>query len=48
MSYAHKISAHLNIQDQQVAAAIELLDADNTLPFIARYRKEITGGLDEE
>ena len=48
MNYAHKIAARLNIRDQQTAAAIELLDDGNTLPFIARYRKEITGGLDEE
>jgi uncharacterized protein len=31
-----------------VSATIELLDAGNTIPFIARYRKEMTGGLDEE
>ena len=33
---------------EQVAAAIELMDAGNTVPFIARYRKEATGGLDED
>ena len=42
------ISRQLNILEEQVAAAVELLDADNSLPFIARYRKEATGGLDEE
>ncbi len=42
------IAEQLNIRLQQVNATIELLDAENTLPFIARYRKEITGGLDEE
>lgn len=42
------IAQQLNIRPQQVAATIELLDSGNTLPFIARYRKEATGGLDEE
>ncbi len=46
--YAQNIARHLNLRAGQVAATIELLDADNTLPFIARYRKEATGGLDEE
>jgi uncharacterized protein len=48
MSYAEKIASSLNIRPAQAAATIELLDAGNTLPFIARYRKEATGGLDEE
>jgi uncharacterized protein len=48
MDYAQKISLELHVQPAQVAATIELLDQDNTLPFIARYRKEVTGGLDEE
>ena len=42
------IAKTLSIHLQQVAATVELLDAGNTLPFIARYRKEVTGGLDEE
>ncbi len=42
------ITKTLSIRPQQVAATVELLDAGNTLPFIARYRKEVTGGLDEE
>ena len=42
------IAKTLSIHPQQVAATVELLDAGNTLPFIARYRKEVTGGLDEE
>ena len=46
--YAEQISKQLNIPTHQVAATIELLDDGNTLPFIARYRKEVTGGLDEE
>ncbi len=48
MSYAETIASQLNIRPSQAAAAIELLDAGNTLPFIARYRKEMTGSLDEE
>ncbi len=46
--YAGKIAAQLTIRAPQVAATIELLDGGNTIPFIARYRKEVTGGLDEE
>lgn len=38
----------LSISKQQVAATIQLIDEGNTLPFIARYRKEATGGLDDE
>ncbi len=48
MSYADTIAARLGIPNTKVAATIELLDDGNTLPFIARYRKERTGGLDEE
>ncbi|MBN2148702.1 MAG: RNA-binding transcriptional accessory protein [Anaerolineales bacterium] len=47
-SHIEKISSHLSIRAKQVAATVALLDDDNTLPFIARYRKEATGGLDEE
>lgn len=46
--YDQKIAAQLRLRPVQVGAAIELLDTGNTLPFIARYRKEITGGLDED
>ncbi len=42
-----KIAAELKIQPRQAAATIELLDNEATVPFIARYRKEATGGLDE-
>lgn len=48
MTYAQQIAAKLDIRSSQATAAIELLDDDNTLPFIARYRKEVTGGLDED
>ncbi len=47
-SHARYIADHLNLRPEQVTAAIHLLDDGNTLPFIARYRKEVTGGLDEE
>ena len=46
--YAGNIAAQLTIRVPQVTATIELLDGGNTIPFIARYRKEVTGGLDEE
>ncbi|MCI0485810.1 MAG: RNA-binding transcriptional accessory protein [Blastocatellia bacterium] len=48
MNHAQQIAARLNLRPTQVAAVIELLDAGNTLPFIARYRKEATGALDED
>ncbi|MEE9615970.1 MAG: Tex-like N-terminal domain-containing protein, partial [Anaerolineae bacterium] len=48
MNYAQRITTQLNLRPEQVTTTIELLDAGNTLPFIARYRKEMTGGLDEE
>jgi len=48
MSNPQKIAQELHINLQQVTATLELLDADNTIPFISRYRKEVTGGLDEE
>lgn len=47
-SHAEMIARRLNLRSTQVDAAIDLLDAGNTLPFIARYRKEATGGLDDE
>jgi uncharacterized protein len=42
-----QISRELSVQGRQVAAAVELLDGGATVPFIARYRKEATGGLDD-
>jgi len=44
---AGEIAKQLAVHSRQVQAAIELLDAGNTIPFIARYRKEATRGLDE-
>jgi len=43
-----KLAHELNIDKKQVAATIALLDEGNTVPFIARYRKEVTGGLSDE
>jgi len=44
---AGPVAAALGLPRQAVARTVELLDAGNTIPFIARYRKEATGGLDE-
>lgn len=41
------IARELGVRDEQVRAALDLLAAGNTVPFIARYRKEATGGLDD-
>ncbi len=48
IEYAQHIAAELHLHPAQVAATIALFDAGNTIPFVARYRKERTGGLDEE
>lgn len=48
MTYARQIARELNVKATQVEAAIELIDGGNTLPFIARYRKEATGSLDDD
>lgn len=42
------IAEELNIKEKQVEAAVNLIDEGNTIPFIARYRKEVTGGLSDE
>ena len=42
-----QIAAELKVGAAQVTAAVELLDGGATVPFIARYRKEATGGLDD-
>ena len=41
------IATELSVGSHQILAAIKLLDEGNTIPFIARYRKEVTGGLDD-
>ncbi|MFO1353086.1 MAG: Tex-like N-terminal domain-containing protein, partial [Gammaproteobacteria bacterium] len=43
----HRIATELSVRPQQIEAAIQLIDAGATVPFIARYRKEATGGLDD-
>ncbi|MBA3075853.1 MAG: RNA-binding transcriptional accessory protein [Anaerolineae bacterium] len=48
VNFAQDIAKALNIRPTQVAATIELLDEGATVPFIARYRKEATGTLDED
>jgi len=47
LSIGQRIASELNVQEWQVKAAIELLDGGATVPFIARYRKEVTGTLDD-
>ena len=42
-----QIAAELKVRPAQVQAAVELLDGGATVPFIARYRKEATDGLDD-
>ncbi|HRK39272.1 MAG TPA: Tex family protein [Burkholderiaceae bacterium] len=42
-----QIALEIKVQPRQVLAAVELLDGGATVPFIARYRKEVTGGLDD-
>ena len=42
-----KIADELNIKESQVEAAVKLIDEGNTIPFIARYRKEATGNLSD-
>ena len=47
MTIVEKIAGELQVQTQQVQAAVKLLDEGSTVPFIARYRKEATNGLDD-
>jgi uncharacterized protein len=42
-----QIAAEIKVQEHQIKTAVELLDGGATVPFIARYRKEATGGLDD-
>ncbi|KRF44569.1 RNA-binding transcriptional accessory protein [Terrabacter sp. Soil811] len=46
-SIERRIAEELGVRDGQVAAAVGLLDGGSTVPFVARYRKEVTGGLDD-
>lgn len=47
MDMIETLAKELSIGRQQAESAVRLLDEDNTIPFIARYRKEVTGGLDD-
>ena len=46
-SVSRTIAGELGVREGQVTAAIELLDGGATVPFVARYRKEATGALDD-
>ena len=46
--YAEQIARELSLPPQNVQGAIDLIDAGNTIPFIARYRKEATGSMDDQ
>ena len=47
MNNINRIAKKLNLQTNQVSVTLNLFSEDATIPFIARYRKELTGGLDE-
>ncbi|MBL9036611.1 MAG: RNA-binding transcriptional accessory protein, partial [Rhodospirillaceae bacterium] len=47
LSIPARIAQELNVREAQVTAAIDLFDGGSTVPFVARYRKEATGGLDD-
>ena len=42
------LKKEFNLRDEQINNTIKLIDEGNTIPFIARYRKEVTGGIDED
>jgi uncharacterized protein len=44
---AHRTADELGVRERQVSAAVDLLDRGATVPFVTRYRKEATGGLDD-
>ena len=48
MDINHTIARELGVRNEQVDAAVQLIDEGNTIPFIARYRKEATGALNDE
>ena len=47
MDVIQRIAEELSVHNRQVSATVKLLDEGATVPFIARYRKEVTGGLDD-
>ena len=48
MDIIKKLAEELNLKADQVERTVALIDEGNTIPFIARYRKEVTGSLDDE
>ena len=48
MDIIAKLTEELEIRRQQAEAAVKLIDEGNTIPFISRYRKEVTGSLNDE
>ncbi|MGN0672971.1 MAG: Tex family protein [Anaerovoracaceae bacterium] len=48
MNITSRIASELELSEQQVERTVELIDEGNTIPFISRYRKEATGGLNDE
>ena len=48
MDIIQKLTQELEVQRWQVEAAVGLIDEGNTIPFISRYRKEVTGSLNDE
>ena len=47
-NHAEQLAAELNLSVKNVQGAIDLIDQGNTIPFIARYRKEATGSMDDQ
>ncbi len=47
-NHAEQLAKELNLSLKNVQGAIDLIDAGNTIPFIARYRKEATGSMDDQ
>ena len=48
MNIIQMIAGEFNVKESQVENTVALIDEGNTIPFIARYRKEVTGGLSDE
>ena len=48
MDINQKLTEELNVKRWQIDAAVKLIDEGNTIPFISRYRKEVTGSLNDE
>ena len=48
MDIIQVITGELGVEKWQVEAAVQLIDEGNTIPFISRYRKEVTGSLNDE